>query len=107
MLHLTLSYFGLHALMFGGAIYFRSHVLIKTILAVVLIAFGLVLVQLISVRILFWNYFTTLLPIDSAVPVRLLPMPSPVIVLAAFLFYLWLLFIAYQCLREHEVQREL
>ena len=42
MREVTLAYFGLHALMFGGAIYFRSYALVKTALSVVVIGFGLV-----------------------------------------------------------------
>ena len=102
----TLDYFGLHALMFGGAIYFRSHALIKTWLSVVLIGFGLVAVQFLAVAILFWSYFTSLLPLKLTAPIRLVSVPLPVIVVGAVLLYLWVLFIAYVCLREHEVQRE-
>lgn len=107
ILHLTLTYFGLHALMFGGAIYFRSHALIKTLLSVVLIGSGLVLMQIVALRIFYWTYFTTLLPVESAVP-RSALVPGPtVMAVAGLLLSLWVLFIAYQCLREHEVQREL
>ena len=107
ILQLTLAYFGLHALMFGGAIYFRSHALIKTLLAVVLIWSGLVLTQLVALRIFYWTYFTTLLPVESAAPTPAF-VPGPTVMVAAgLLLSLWVLFIAYQCLREHEVQREL
>jgi hypothetical protein len=105
MLEVTLAYFGLQALMFGGAIYFRSHALIKTGLAVVLIGFGLIVVQLVAARILFWSYFTSLLQVESTAPVRLVPVPLAVMVVGAVLLYLWVLYIAYLCLREHEVQR--
>ena len=43
----------------------------KTLLSVVLIWFGLFVVQLVSVRIFYWNYFATLfLPVESALPAR-------------------------------------
>jgi hypothetical protein len=105
MLEVTLAYFGLHALMFGGAIYFRSHALIKTGLSVVLIGFGLIMVQLVAARLFFWSYFTSLLPVESTAAVRLVPVALPVVVVVAVLLYLWVLYIAYLCLREHEVQR--
>jgi hypothetical protein len=107
MLQLTLAYFGLHALMFGGAIYFRSHALIKTMLCAALIGFGLVLAQLAAVRIFFWDYFPTLWPVETTAPIRLFVLPQPVQAGAWILLCLWGLFIAYRCLREHEVQREL
>ncbi len=105
MVHFTLCYFGLHALMFGGAIYFRSHALIKTGLSVVLIGFGLVLVQFAATGIFFWSYFRSLFPFEATAPVRLVTVPSPVVVVGAVLLYLWVLFLAYLRLREHEVQR--
>jgi hypothetical protein len=107
MLQLTLAYFGLHALMFGGAIYFRSHALIKTLLCVVIIWFGLVLTQLVALRVFYWSYFNTLLPVESALP-RPTFVPGPAFMVAAgSLLSVWLLFIAYQCLREQESLREL
>jgi hypothetical protein len=107
MLQVALAYFGLHALMFGGAIYFRSHALIKTLLSVVTIWFGLVFTQLVALRIFYWNYFTTLLPVESAMP-RPAFVPEPALMLAAgCVLFVWVLYIAYQCLREQELQREL
>jgi hypothetical protein len=103
MRELTLYYFALHALFFGGAIYFRSYAFIKTMLSATLIAFGLVLVQLAAVRIVFWDYFAPRFPL----PIRLLALPPAVQAGACMLLSLWALFIAYYCLREHEVQREL
>ena len=107
MREVTLWYFWLHALMFGGAIYFRSYALIKTALAAVLIATGMALIYMIALRIIFWDHFTTLLPNESAVRIEIFVIPAPAQVVAGLLIYLWVLFIAYQCLREHEVQREL
>jgi hypothetical protein len=107
VLRLTLVYFYLHALVFGGAIYFRSHVLFKTLLSVVSIGAGLVMTGLVALRIFYWSYFATVLPIDSAAP-TITWVPGPAVMTAAgLLLSLWVLFIAYQCLREHEVQREL
>jgi hypothetical protein len=64
-------------------------------------------VQLAAVRILFWSYFTALWPVETTAPIRLFHLPLPVHAAAWILLCLWVLFIAYQCLREHEVQREL
>jgi hypothetical protein len=107
MWDVTLFYFGVHALMFWGAIYFRSYTLIKTALAVVLMWAGLALVALISIRIAFWDHFTTLLPNETTTAINMYHVPLPVVAAGCVLLYLWVLYIAYQCLREHEVQREL
>lgn len=107
MVESTLAYFGLHALMFCGAIYFRSHALIKTSLFVLAVWFGLVLIQLLAVRLFYWNYFTTLLPIESAMPSPSFMQGHAMKAAAGLLLSLWVLFIAYQCLREQELQREL
>jgi hypothetical protein len=107
MWDVTLFYFGVHALMFWGAIYFRSYTLIKTALAVVLMWLGLALVALISIRVAFWDRFTTLLPNETTAQFHMFHVPIPVVVAGCVLLYLWVLYIAYQCLREHEVQREL
>ena len=107
MQEVTLWYFWFHALMFAGAIYFRSYALIKTALSGVLIATGVALMYLISLRLIFWSHFTTFLPNESAARIDLFFLPTWASITAELLLYGWLLFIAYQCLREHEVQREL
>ena len=107
MLQVTLTYFVLHALMFGGAIYFRSHALIKTSLAVGIIWFAMVLTQLVALRVFYWDHFTTFLPVASAMPTfAFVPGPTAMMV-ARLLLALWVLLLSFQCLREHEVQREL
>ena len=103
----TLWYFGLHALVFSGAVYFRSFTLIKTALSVVIAGLGLALLYLITVRVVFWDHFTTLLPNESTLRIDFYQVPSTVMIVGAVLLYLWVLFVAYLCLREHEVQREL
>jgi hypothetical protein len=107
MLDVTLWYFGLHALAFGGAIYFRSYALVKTALSAVLIGAGLLLIYVIALRLIFWDHFTTLLPNESAVRINFFEPPVVALWAGLALLYAWVLFIAYQCLREHEVQREL
>jgi hypothetical protein len=107
MRDIALYYFGLHALMFAGAIYFRSHALIKTALSVVLIWLGLLLVFFVALRLIYWDYFTTLLPDESIARIHLIAIPFWVQRVAVGVLYPWVLFIAYQCLREHEVGREL
>jgi hypothetical protein len=107
MLEITLWYFGSHVLAFGGAIYFRSFTLIKTGLFAVVTWLGLALLDAVVVRLVFWDHFTTWLPSEPAVRFELYPVPRIVLMVGAVLLYLWVLFIAYLCLREHEVQREL
>ena len=108
MLQVALQYFCLHALMFAGAIYFRSHTVIKTLLSFVLIGFGLVVLLLVTVRIVYWDYFETLfMPVQSVIPPPILDVPPYAWTVAGLVLSLWVLFIAYQCLREHEVQGDL
>ena len=107
MRDVTLYYFGLHALMFAGAIYFRSYALIKAALSVVLIWLGLLLVFVVALRLIYWDHFTTLLPNESTAQLHFIAVPLWAQMIGVGLLYLWVLFIAYQCLREHEVQREL
>jgi hypothetical protein len=61
----------------------------------------------IALRLIYWDHFTTLLPNESVARIHFVAIPFWVQMIAAGLLYLWVLFIAYQCLREHEVQREL
>lgn len=107
VLEITLWYFGLHALVFGGAIYFRSFTLLKTGLFTVVTWLGLAALYAVAVRLIFWDHFTTLLPNEPSVRFELYQVPRIVMIAGAVLLYLWVLFIAYLCLREHEVQREL
>jgi len=107
IVEMTSSYVQLHALMLLGAIFFRSYSLPKTLIAGAVIGFGLVAVQLITVRLVFWEYFATIIPSESVQAVRLLIVPMPLVAGLMTLLYLWVLYVAYQCLREHEVQGEL
>jgi hypothetical protein len=104
---LVLTYLGVHSVAFLGAIYFRSHQLVKSLLAFVLIGCALVVVQLAAVRVVFWEYFRGFMPVDTGDTAPMFFVPPLVMGAIALALALWVLFIAYQCLREHEVQREL
>jgi hypothetical protein len=106
MLEIARNYFWLHALVFGGAIFFRGFALAKTLLAICVVGFSLLLVQLVAVRLLFWRYFTTWLPQESELPGPQFVPPTWLTVPLLAAFVLWVLYVAYQCLREHEVQGE-
>ena len=107
IVEVTTQYLQLHALMLLGAIFFRSYALPKSLIAGAVIGCGLVAVQLITVRLVFWEYFTTIIPSESVEAVRLLVLPRPLVASLTILLYLWVLYLAYQCLREHEVQGEI
>jgi hypothetical protein len=96
----------LQALMFLGAVFFRSHVLIKTVLSVALIVLALTVIALVSVRLFFWSYFVSLFQPAGNIPLPL-SIPSQAFWAAGIGFFMWVLFLASQCLREHEVQGEL
>jgi len=104
ILDMTLGYFAWHALMFAGAIYFRSHAAIKTLLSTVIVALGLVVFAGAAVRLFYWSYFPTLLSWKTTGPLPFLVMAPQVRYVVGFVLAAWALFVAYQCLREHEVQ---
>ena len=107
VVEISCQYLQVHSLMFLGAIFFRSYALAKSLIAGFIIGFGLAAVQLVTVRLVFWEYFTSIIPYESAKAVRLLVLPRPLVEVLLSLLCLWVLYLAYQCLREHEVQGEI
>lgn len=107
IVQLILTYLGAHSMAFLGAIYFRSHQLVKSLLAFVVIGFALVVVQLAAVRVIFWEYFKGFMPVETGDTAPLFHIPPVGLAAIAVALVLWVLFIAWQSLREHEVQREL
>ena len=100
----SLLYVLLHAGMLLGAIYFRSYALIKSSLAAVLLLLVTGFLQVMTVRLVYWEYFTGFFPHDGIVlPTRSLDSPL-ILLLLGFLLHLWVLYLAYCCLEDHEVQ---
>jgi hypothetical protein len=103
-------YLGVHALMFLGAICFRSYQLIKTALALTLICLSMPAVMYLSVRIIYFDKFdfSSWEPVG---PLRLMLEPAFtnywVNVGLVTAFVAWILYMAYRCLKAHEVQNEL
>jgi hypothetical protein len=100
-------YLSLHALMLAGAICFRSYAWIKTPLFVLLAVMGAAAAFYISVRIFYYSAFSWA-HLEAVGPVRMYLLPAfqytwlnSAIVTG---FVLWILYIAYRCLRAHEVQ---
>lgn len=100
------GYIATHMAMFIGAICFRTHALLKTILFLLLLLLSLVLVENLAERILFpgsfsWTQFENVQPL----PLQLQPWfeaawMNVVFVIGAFA---WFLYVAWLCLRDHEV----
>lgn len=100
------GYIAAHMAVFIGAICFRTHALLKTILLLLLLLLSLVLVENLAERILFpeafsWTQFENVRPL----PLQLQPWfaaawMNVVLVICAFA---WFLYIAWLCLRDHEV----
>jgi len=107
VLETTLNYLWMHALVFAGAIHFRSHALIKTLLVFLVVGCGLVAVQLIALRVVFWDHFTSLVQVEPDFTLHLFFIPPPILTALVAALAAWVLFIAYLGLREHEVQGEL
>jgi len=103
-------YLFLHVIGFLGAIAFRSLNLVKTALATVVVAFSLLVVGYISLRVFYfgafeWGSFESVAPIHAAV----IPLFEATWAnwVAALGFATWLLYVAYRCLKAHEVQNGL
>jgi hypothetical protein len=100
-------YLSLHALMFIGAICFRSYAWIKTPLFVLLVLAGLAATFYISLRIFYydafsWAHFHAVGPIKMyLVPIFQAQWVNVTLVTS---FVLWILYVAFRCLRVHEVQ---
>jgi hypothetical protein len=103
-------YLGVHAIVFLGAICFRSYQLIKTALTLTLLCLSMPVVFYLSVRIIYFDKFDW----NGWEPVR----PLRLMLEPAFTNYwvnvglitalvAWILYMAYRCLKAHEVQNEL
>jgi hypothetical protein len=104
------TYLLLHIIAFTGAICFRSYALIKTALSVLLLMVSMGVAFYLSLRIFYFDVFswTTLAGVK---PLRMLLEPAFVAdwmnTAVVIGFALWILYVAYRCLRAHEVQNGL
>ena len=64
------GYFFLHACMLLGAVYFRSYALIKTGLVGTVLTFTTMLVEIVAIRLVYWEFSTGVLPDDGVVDLR-------------------------------------
>jgi hypothetical protein len=96
-----------HILMLTGAICFRSYALIKTVLSLVLLAASLGAVSYVAMRIFYWDAFSWR-RFEPTGEIHMLVEPmfaaSWMNITVAIGFALWILHVAYRCLRAHEVQ---
>jgi heme/copper-type cytochrome/quinol oxidase subunit 4 len=99
-----------HVLYFTGAIFFRSFSLIKTAVSLALLEVSVLAVGYLSLRVFYPEAFSGLKlnqNIDIALPLIPLFAETWMNIAAIGGFALWILFVAYRCLCEHEVQDEL
>jgi hypothetical protein len=100
-------YFAVHALALTGAVCFRSVALVKSALFVMAWAIGLLAIGYVALRIFYFDFFplTSFHP-DESLHLRLQPLfaASWMNWLVAVALVAWVLFVAYRCLRAHEVQ---
>lgn len=102
---LVFSYLLAHAVTLVGALCFRRHALLKTILFLLLVILVQILVENVTGRIFFpgdytWSQFGSI----RTSSVELIPWFAASwmnFILVAGI-YAWLLYLAYQCLRDHE-----
>jgi hypothetical protein len=99
------GYLMAHLAVFTGAICFRSHALLKTLLFLLVAVFGLALFEELALRIFHpdsysWTQFSPVHP----VPVELMPWftASWMNYVACIAIAAWVLYVAYFCLRDHE-----
>jgi hypothetical protein len=102
---MLVSYLLAHAVTLTGAICFRSYAFLKSVLFLVLVIVMLVLVENAAGRIFFpanysWSQFESVRPAQ----IELLPWfaASWMNVILVSGIYMWILYIAYLCLRDHE-----
>ncbi|MEY4641310.1 MAG: hypothetical protein RLZZ227_1304 [Pseudomonadota bacterium] len=105
------EYFLLHVFVFAGAIWFRSYALIKTWFAAFVFFAALGIVCFVAMRIVYWDSFVSLFTPNPAGPYinfEALAFGEDGLAwyqkLLGLGFLLWVLFLAYLGLREHEVQ---
>lgn len=99
-----------HVLYFTGAIFFRSFSLIKTAVTLALLEVSVLAVGYLSLRIFYPNAFSGLqFNNTEKIQLPLVPLFSTpwMNIVAIGVFAAWILFVAYRCLCEHEVQDEL
>ncbi|MES2625020.1 MAG: hypothetical protein V4628_07070 [Pseudomonadota bacterium] len=100
------AYLASHVVVLLGAIYFRSYCLIKTSVALAGFCVACIAVFWVSMRIIFWDYFPSLFaiaPVDEP-PTSFNPAawPGYIHTMIQLALYLWVLFIAYTSLQDHE-----
>ena len=104
------GYLGFHALMFTGAIAFRSYALIKTVLTVLGVQFSTMAAGYLAARIFYYDAFSwTRFGAVKDMKVMLTPQFDArwMNISVGVLFAGWILYVAYRCLKAHEVQDEL
>lgn len=105
----TLAFFVAHAVVYAGAIWFRSFALVKTAASLFGLWLALTLVFSLTMRLVFWDSFISLFELRPDVYINLnIPFMSeePALAHKSLLFAaaLWVLFLGYLGLRDHEVQ---
>jgi hypothetical protein len=104
------GYLVCHALMFTGAIAFRSYALIKTVLTVIGVQFSTMVVGYIAARVFYpgafsWKRFSPVNDLHVMFEPQFVGRWLNIGV--GVLFLVWILYVAYRCLKAHEVQDEL
>lgn len=95
-----------HIIVLLGAVYFRSYSLVKIILSLVGLGLACLVVFWFSMRIIFWDYFPSLLALaprdEPGTSFNPATWPAYIHWLIAIALYLWVLFVAYTTLQDHE-----
>jgi hypothetical protein len=105
ILHVILSYLWLHSLAFAGAIRFRNFALARTAAFAFACLTLLGLVGLLAVRILYRDIFTGFLQPTGTIHAALLAQVQPwQLTAASSILALWVLYLGWLYLGDHEVQ---
>lgn len=109
VVHINYAFFAGHAILLLGAIFFRNYALPKTVLAMLLLGTLCGALEVISIKIVFWDYFPSFFSFENDRPISFgwgldeNEIPQPVVQGIVGAIYLWILFMAYSCLKDHEV----
>lgn len=103
----SVAFFIGQALMMLGALWFRSMQFAKTILTGLILWLLYTVLAVLVTKLVFFDHFESIWSLESNVRFSLhfpdFMMSQTFAKAAAFLLYLWLLFLSYSCLRDHEV----
>lgn len=97
-------YFALQPLAFAGAIRFRNYALVRTALLGSAVYVVLTIIAMVAVRLVYWDYYDSLFEKEAPIRLPLFTLVPPMITVVVTLVDLWVLYLAWLLLNDHEVR---